>query len=158
MKSEKAARIMEKRDQVDATVHRNYHTLAQKFGLSLDQFHLLLELDELNLDVCSDDEAPTIGILAQNVNVTQNTASERVTRLEKKRLVRRMSDSRDRRVSHVLLTGNGKALIAQISAEAETDFLKTALSNMPEEALDRFLSCYDALLSEMDRLAGKGEK
>lgn len=141
--------IMENQKKADMIVHENYHSPTQKYDLSLDQFHLLLELDELMLDLENETQAPTIGAIAKNVNVSQNTVSERITRLEKKELVQRIEDNKDRRVSHVVLTKKGKELLKSINKEAETDFVKTALSRMTVDELKDFLRCYEKLIYNM---------
>lgn len=141
--------IIENQKEAEMIIHENYHLLAQKYDLSLDQFHLLLELDELMLDIRCDTEAPTIGTIAKNVNVSQNTVSERITRLEKKGFVQRLPDKKDRRVSHVVLTDKGNKLLQSINKEAETDFTYTALSKMTNDELSQFLKCYQKLIINM---------
>lgn len=141
--------ILENKKRAEMIIHENYHLLAQKYDLSLDQFHLLLELDELMLDIKSDTEAPTIGTIAKNVNVSQNTVSERITRLQKKGFVQRIMDNKDRRISHVVLTDKGNELLKAIDKEAETDFTYTALSKMTNDELSQFLKCYQKLITNM---------
>jgi len=141
--------IIEKQKTVERIIHENYHKLAQRYDLSLDQFHLLLELEELMLDIENEAQAPTIGVIAKNVNVSQNTVSERITRLEKKGYVSRLEDKKDRRISHVVLTESGRDLLRSINEEAETGFVKTALLKMGEDVLADFLTCYDKLISGM---------
>ncbi len=146
-KEEIAQQIIARRDTVDLLIHENYHRLAQKYDLSLDQFHLLIELDDLMLDVTSDTEAPTIGSLAKNISVSQNTVSERVTRLEKKGLLKRVMDTEDRRINHVVLTEEGRKVLKALSEEAETDFVHNALIQMQPKELQDFLTCYDKLIA-----------
>lgn len=141
--------ILNRQKEIDQTIHENYHRLAQKFGLSLDQFHLLLEIDESMMGADSKLESPTIGFLAENINVSQNTISERVSRLEKKGLVKRVMDKKDRRINHVVLSDSGKVLMNTISLEAETDFVRNALLKMQSNELENFLSCYEKFMIQI---------
>ena len=148
--------ILDRQKKADQIIHNNYHRMAQKFGLSLDQFHLLLELDELMID--EESEPPTIGLLAQNINVSQNTVSERISRLEKKGLVERKMDKKDRRISHVVPTDSGRRLLNAISSEADSGFFQNALLKMQTEELENFLSCYDRLIVQMKSMQMKGAR
>ena len=151
MKNEELAmKILDRKNTIDSLIHKNYHNLSQKLGLSLDQFHLLLELDELNIDLENELSAPTIGTLAKNINVSQNTVSERITRLEKKGLVKRIADSKDRRISHVVLTDSGINLLKNIGSKAETEFVKSALLNLKNNELENLLLYYDKLIAKME--------
>ena len=70
--------------QIDVSIHQKYHTIAKMHGLTLDQFHLLIELDELLLDVPTEDAGIPIGAIASQRSAAQNTISERVSRLKKR--------------------------------------------------------------------------
>lgn len=141
--------ILDRQNKIDQMIHGNYHKLAQKFGLSLDQFHLLLELDDFMTNIGVGMESPTIGLLAENINVSQNTISERVSRLEKKGVVKRMTDQKDRRINHVVLTDSGTDLMNTIRSGAETDFVRNALLRMQTEELENFLSCYENFIAQI---------
>lgn len=156
-KSEIAACILERRNRVNQIIHEKYHQLARKAGLSLEQFHLLLELDELMLDFDDESGAPTVGSLAKNVNVSQNTISERITRLENKGLVLRVADKNDKRVSHVILSEQGREFLNFLDTEAEADLLHDALCDMPMEQLETFLNCYNSLIEKMNHSKRAGD-
>lgn len=149
--------LLDCQTDADRMVHENYHRLAQELGLTLEQFHLLLELDELMLDVQNTADAPTVGMLAKSIRVSQNTVSERVSRLEKKNLVCRKPDPKDRRISHVVLTQEGRSLLQRISAQAETSFVRHAMEQMETEELQTFLVCAQKLVSSMNQLNSKKE-
>ena len=141
--------ILDTQKEIDQTIHENYHRLAKKLGLSLDQFHLLLEIEESMIGVDSELQSPTIGLLAENINVSQNTVSERISRLEKKGYLKRVMDKKDRRINHVVLTESGKNLMNTISSEAETDFVRNALLKMQSDELETFLSCYKEFINRI---------
>ena len=130
--AEQIGQIIETKKTIDRLIHDRHHQLAQSYGLSLEQFNLLIELDELMLDLPADAAAPTVGALAKNINNTQNTVSEKIGRLEKKGLVARVRDELDKRISRVVLTDQGRKLIVAIEKEAEGSFLADALARMTE--------------------------
>jgi len=151
-KEDKIRKIIEYKDEIDILIHQNYHKLARENGLSLEQFHLLIELDELMLDIHDNNQAPTVGELAKNINNAQNTVSERITRLENKGLVKRIKDCSDRRISRVILTDEGRSLIEQIEKQARGRFLQNCLSNMEDADIDNLERCLKKLVDQMNAI------
>lgn len=145
-------KIINYKDEIDALIHQKYHEMAKKNDLSLEQFHLLIELDELMLDVNDEYQAPTVGEIAKNINHSQNTVSERISRLENKGLVKRVRDCNDRRISRVVLTKEGRDLIKSIDQQASSRFLFQSLSNMEDEDLNHLLKCFKNLIQQMNAM------
>jgi DNA-binding MarR family transcriptional regulator len=110
---------------------------------------LLLELESLTSGKSEDSDAPTIGHMARNVNLSQNTVSEKITRLEKKGLVSRQKDEKDRRISRIYLTASGKSLLNEIEQDASKRFLEEALSELPIEDLDTLSHLMGRLIHSM---------
>ncbi|UTB32379.1 MAG: hypothetical protein NKF70_12950 [Methanobacterium sp. ERen5] len=78
-------KIWESWKHVDRMVRLKYHEAAKKYGLSMEQFHILIELDELELDIISEEVLPpTIGQIALDLGNAPHTLSGRIKRLEKK--------------------------------------------------------------------------
>ncbi|WP_186430303.1 MarR family winged helix-turn-helix transcriptional regulator [Clostridium sp. BSD9I1] len=148
-KEEKIEIIVQYKNDIDNIIHRKYHELAQKYDLSLEQFHLLIELDDLMLYVNDEVKAPTIGEIAKNVDNSQNTMSEKITRLENKGLVERIKDKKDKRISRVYLTENGRSLIDSIDKQASSKFLFNSILNMDDKDIDDFLKCLEKLKKYM---------
>jgi MarR family transcriptional regulator, organic hydroperoxide resistance regulator len=148
-KKEKIQMIIEYRDEIDKIIHKEYHELAQKYDLTLEQYHLMLELDELMLDVDDGIKAPTVGQIAKNISNSQNTVSERITRLENKGYVMRIKDKDDRRISRVVLTEEGKMLLDSIDKQANSRFLADSISNMEEGDIDTLMECLRKLIDQM---------
>lgn len=120
-------------------IHLKHHEIAQSHGLTLEQFHLLMELDELELDMISDDLLPpTIGELAADIGNAPHTLSGRIKRLEKKGLVEKIRDENDLRINRVVFTEKGQKLINTIKKEAHNAFIQNALKKMDKETLDNF--------------------
>lgn len=149
-RKEKIQMIIQYKDDVDILVHQKYHKLAQSYGLSLEQYHLLLELDEIRLDINDASQPITVGQMAKNINRSQNTVSEMITRLENKGLVKRIKDSSDRRISRIVLTEEGRDLIELIDKHASSRFLFNALSGMEDSDIDNFIGCYEKLIKQMN--------
>lgn len=148
-RDETIKKIIDYKEEIDTRIHKKYHELAKKNKLSLEQFHLLIELDELMLDINDEYQAPTVGEIAKNINHNQNTVSERITRLENKGLVKRVKDSNDRRISRVLLTEEGRDFIELIEKEASSKFLFHSLSKMEESDLNSLENCLKILIKQM---------
>lgn len=148
-KEEKIEMIVQYKNDIDNIIHRKYHELAQKYDLSLEQFHLLIELDDLMLYVNDEVKAPTIGEIAKNVDNSQNTMSEKITRLENKGLVERIKDKNDKRISRVYLTDKGRNLIDSIDKQASSKFLFNSILNMDDRDIDDFLKCLENLKKHM---------
>lgn len=148
-KIDKSKQVIKLRSAVDELIHGRYHKLAKKYNLSLEQFHLLIELDELALNLSDEMSAPTIGDIAKNINNSQNTVSEKVNRLEKKGLVRRVKSEEDRRVSRVVLTDKGRELINDISEEASSKFLLDSISALEESDIDNLINGLEKLYKKM---------
>lgn len=149
-KEDKIQMIIQFKEQIDTLIHNKYHKLAKKYDLSLEQFHLLIELDELMLDINDEHKAPTIGEIAKNINNSQNTVSERITRLENKGLVNRIKDSKDRRISRVALTDKGKNLLESVENEASGKYLFNAVSEMEDIYVDNLLGGLEKLVEQMN--------
>jgi len=111
---------------INRFIHMKYHELAQKYNLTLEQFHLLVHLDPSGVH-------PTIGEIAEKLSKAQNTVSEQITRLEEKELVERVKDTKDRRVSRVVLTANGERLMNLIGDEVRDEYVADALMKMDEK-------------------------
>lgn len=149
-REEKIQRIIDYKNEIDKLIHNKYHELAKKYDLSLEQFHLLIELDELMIDINDEYKAPTVGEIAKNINNSQNTVSERITRLENKGLVKRIKDSNDRRISRVVLSDEGENLVKLIDKQASGRFLFNSISNMEDLDIDNFVKCLEILIKQMN--------
>ncbi len=148
-RDEKIYMIIQTKMEIDKLIQRKHHELAQQYGLRLEQFHLLIELDELMLDVGSESSAPTVGEIASSIDNSQNTVSEKITRLENKGLVTRIKDEKDRRISRIVLTDEGRSLIAAISNQANNRFLFDSISKLGDRDIDDFLECLKKLVDQM---------
>src|SRR5690242_18430831 len=84
--------------------------VAREYGLEPRQHQLLLVVKGLPVD-----REPTIGELAERMQIRHNTAVELVDRLEERHLVMRRRSSTDRRKVYVDLTEEGEAVLSELS-------------------------------------------
>ena len=138
MKRENIIEIQEHWEHINKLIRLKHREIAQKYGLTFEQFHLLIELDHHHeLTVLP----PTVGEIAAGIGNAPHTLSERIKRLEKKGLVEKIRDEKDLRISRVMLTGKGQDLIDRIKNEAGNIFFYNALEKMGNESLNNLLNC-----------------
>lgn len=126
--------------QINRIIHFKYHETAQKYGLTLEQFHLLIELDEIESDlVPTNGLPPAIGQIAADIGNAPHTLSGRIKRLEKKGLIKKVRDENDLRINRVVFTDEGRNLIKTIKNEASDVFIQNAFKKMDEKNLNNFL-------------------
>lgn len=142
--SEKTEEIVKNIRTINRIIHMKRHEIAQSNNLTLDQFHTLIYLNNI-------DNPPTIGKMAAETNKAQNTISERISRLEEKGLVERVKDKNDRRVSRVVLTQVGAELINSINYQASTEFVKKTLINIEAQVVDNMLYGLGELAKRLDK-------
>jgi DNA-binding MarR family transcriptional regulator len=85
-----------------------YGAVARRFALTSQQTQLLCSLSH---------DQPSFGELAALLGCDKTNVTGMVDRLERRGLLVRETDPRDRRVSHVVLTGEGEALRDKLRAE-----------------------------------------
>jgi len=143
--------LIDYKNKIDALIHQQYHLQAQKHGLSLEQYHLLIELDELMLDVPAEEPGLSIGSIAEHIGNAQNTISERISRLENKGLVQRCRDAKDRRINRVLITAEGQKIIDAIDRETASSLLVDALGVLNDAEVNEMLNMLKKVLSQMEK-------
>ena len=144
-------KIWECWEKVDRMVRLKHREAAKKNGLTLEQFHLLIELDELELDVISEEALPPkIGEIAADIGNAPHTLSGRIKRLEKKGLVRKEKDEKDLRINRVVFTEKGQNLINNIKKDASNTFIQSALQ-MDEKSLNSLIKGLNELNKELSR-------
>jgi DNA-binding MarR family transcriptional regulator len=84
--------------------------LTENFDVTLPQFEVLCELDRRGGPVA-------MSQLSSRLNVTSSNLTGVVDRLVRKGLVRRFRSKRDRRVQHIEMTPEGRAVHAEIAAD-----------------------------------------
>lgn len=120
-----AEKLWESWEKINRILRLKHHEVAKKYGLTLEQFHLLIELDELKLEMVSDEIIPpTIGEIAIDIGNAPHTLSEKIKRLEKKGLVKKVRDETDQRKNRVTFTEKGKNLINNIKKEVSETFIE----------------------------------
>ncbi|MCE7699071.1 MAG: MarR family transcriptional regulator [Methanobacterium paludis] len=136
---------------LNKTIHLKHHKTARKYDLTLEQFHLLIELDDLELMGLNNDSSPTVGDMAAKIGNAPHTLSERIKRLEKKGFVDKIKDKDDLRISRVKLTVKGQKLVKNIRTESRDNFFYSALEKMDKKSLDCLVECFKEILHELSR-------
>ncbi len=126
---------------INKQIRLKHRETAQKYGFTFEQFHLLIELDQhsaLTVSTCT--LPPTVGEIAEDIGNAPHTLSERIKRLEKKGLVKKIKDEKDLRVTRVILTNKGQTAIDRIKNESSNIFIYNALEQMDEKLSDNLLT------------------
>ena len=96
-----------------------------------------------------------MGEIAADVGNAPHTLSERIKRLEKKDLVKKIKDEKDLRINRVMLTEKGQNLIDRIKNEAVSIFIYNALGEMDETSLDNLSNSLKQLHGNLIKLNQK---
>ena len=96
------------------------------------------------------EETPTMSELSGRLEVTHGAVSQMAARLEKKGLIQRVKDPRDRRQTIVLLTAQGRELYQQHSAYDRKNYqmIGEKLGEFDEEQL-QLLIRYETMLCQL---------
>lgn len=94
---------------------------ASAVGLTPQQYQALLAIRGF-----PDRDYATVGELADRLQIRHHTSVELINRLETAALVRRQSIDHDRRLVRVYLTKKGDALLTQLCALHDTEWLEIA--------------------------------
>lgn len=143
-KSNKAVNITFHIRECAKLIHNKGHEIAQSYNLTIEQYHLLVMLYFSELP-------PTIGEIAGKFGKAQNTISERISRLEEKELVERISDYEDRRIIRVNITKEGKELVETIRKERSSIFVLNAISKMKEDDVNILIKQLENLYLHLEK-------
>ncbi|OEC85617.1 MULTISPECIES: MarR family winged helix-turn-helix transcriptional regulator [Methanobacterium] len=136
MKKGNITEILRYWEHINKLIRLKHRETAQKYELTFEQFHLMIELDhhaEFRLDTYQ--LPPTVGEIAADIGNAPHTLSERIKRLEKKGMVKKIKDEEDLRINRVMLTDKGQNLIDRIKNESNNIFIYSALEEMDEKTL-----------------------
>jgi DNA-binding MarR family transcriptional regulator len=92
----------------------------RKLGIQPQQYQLVLAVQGL-----PDSQAPTIGRLAERMQLNHNSMVELVDRCERRGLLRRVRGISDRRQVTLSVTAEGRALLRQLGNAARQELSKS---------------------------------
>ena len=121
---------------LNRALRRNYDRQLKDFGLTPCQFEVLIILCE--------EDGILLSELGRRVSRDGPTITGVIDRMEKKVLVKRKRDSRDRRVVKVILTSKGKGMEEQLSLTK-----KQILEKITKDLSTRELTLLDTVLVKM---------
>ena len=110
--------LAEFRHQLERFLQRRRRA-ARQAGLQPKQYQLMLAVKGTPKG-----QRPTVGEIAERLQIQNHSVVELVDRLEKRRYIERQRDSDDRRVVHLNLTPSGEAVLRKLVAASLTE-LKT---------------------------------
>lgn len=107
-----------------------YHfaPVVRKYGLSLEEYRMLLELE--TLITYGSSKNPSMGDLAKYFCLPCNSLSRAISRLEKQGLIKRWQDRDDRRVVRIELSPCARIVLRAIEDEVTQDKLGQCLSTL----------------------------
>ncbi len=120
-------------------IHVKGHELAQEYGLTYDQYHILLFIERTKAD------PPSIRDISIKFNIAQNTTSEKITRLEDKKLVEKISDENDRRVMRIKILDEGVDILKKIRKERAHRITYKALESMSQDEIESLMKNLEKL-------------
>lgn len=121
---------------LNRALRRNYDRQLKDYGLTPCQFEVLMILCE--------EDGILLSELGRRVSRDGPTITGVIDRMEKKMLVKRKRDSRDRRVVKVILTPKGKGMEEQLSLTK-----KQILEKITKDLSARELTLLDTVLVKM---------
>lgn len=113
-------------------------------GISYQQFMVLYMLDSINVTA-------TATQLAVMLEKSTNTLSTILDRMEKSGLVKKVRDTKDRRLVHILMTPQGKKKLAE-ATELGLALIKELGSPFTLEELQTFKLLLEKLLKEANKV------
>ncbi|MDT8717489.1 MarR family transcriptional regulator [Clostridium sp. 19966] len=141
-KETKVQSIINYLDEIQEIIHNKHHDTAIKYNLTVEEFHIMLHLNMKNTP-------PTVSELAQSFNNAQNTMSEKLTRLEEKSFIERKRDPKDKRISRIILSEQGKSIVASICYESENKFISDRISKIDDKQLNTLIDGLENLIIQL---------
>ena len=115
----------------------------QQVDLTMPQLKALIYLTK--------NEAATSGQIANRLNVGLSTITGIVDRLAEQEMVVRREDPRDRRITRVLPTPRGRALVEEL-LQYRNDVVSLILSQLDSDQLKTVETAFQYLVEAVDRL------
>jgi DNA-binding MarR family transcriptional regulator len=107
--------LAEFRHQLERFLQRRRRA-ARQAGLQPKQYQLMLAVKGMPKG-----KRPTVGEIAERLQIQNHSVVELVDRLEKRHYIERQRDDRDRRVVHLMLTPAGEALLRKLVTHSLTE-------------------------------------
>jgi len=98
----------------------------------------------------------TLGELSKKINHAFSTTTDLVDRMEKNEIVKRVKDTKDRRVVRIHLLEKGKKIIHEV-VEKRQDYLGEVLINVNDEEIGQLSKLLHLLHNEMKYEKEKGK-
>jgi len=133
--------VVEALRRISRAMERHSHALEHQVGLTVPQLAVLRQLKAA--------EPLSIGDLTRSVHLSQATVTGILDRLERRGLVRRRRDARDRRKVHVRLTEAGAEAVRRAPPLLHERFL-AALGGLPDWEQMQILATLQRVVALME--------
>jgi DNA-binding MarR family transcriptional regulator len=102
---------------------RRMQEQVRQLGINPQQYQLLLAVKGLPAE-----QSPTIGVLAERMQLNHNSTVELVDRCERRDLLRRERAGRDRRQVTLSITSRGESLLRRLGSAARGELMESGSS------------------------------
>lgn len=109
------AALAEFRHQLERFLNRRRRA-ARMAGLQPKQYQLMLAVKGMPKG-----QQPTVGEIAERLQIQNHSVVELVDRLEKRRYIQRQRDQADRRVVHLIITPAGESVLRKLVTASLTE-------------------------------------
>jgi DNA-binding MarR family transcriptional regulator len=131
--------------ELTRVIHRHSFKIQKRIPINLHEFWILMLLLE--------GDSLSIRQIQRELQLAHNTVSELVQRLEKLKLVKKMTDSRDRRVRRIQITSDGVRLVEQLK-DRILELGDQIISHIPEEQQELVIQAFQILLQVLQKEMG----
>ncbi|GEM_PF-4340038 len=122
--------LMKAHRRVQRVITRCCDQVLPPYALSVEQYHMLVEVEELRHELGVD---PSMGCIAVQLAKPANTMSRLVQELEAQGFVRRYRDAIDRRMYRVCLTNHACSCLQGVQQELESTWTQARNDDMTAE-------------------------
>jgi DNA-binding MarR family transcriptional regulator len=133
-------RIMNGLYRIGRGRHAVFQEELPRYGVTLQQFHLLLYLKLQG--------GAKVSEVGRMMMVSTPTASRMVNALQRAGLVKKEKSPRDQRAAVLTLTRRGSKLVERVR-ERQNDFLISLLHDIPDRDLEAFLRVIEMMAEKM---------
>lgn len=129
--SNQAQKLFEEISAIKAVMNRSRGHLLHDHNLTKSQLEILL--------IFIHKSHQTVGEIGAAMGITNGAATQSIEHLVQRKLAERFSDNRDRRVTHIRLTPEGKKLTSELR-RLHSKSMSELLSGLPEKQMQEVLT------------------
>lgn len=128
---------------LNSRIKKSFFDRLQKNGINVTPEQYLV------LDILWEKQSLSQQNIADIIEKDKNSVTKIIDSLEKKNLVNRVVDKKDRRINKIELTPDGLAL-EQVTTKVAIDFMNEAVNGINNQDLDNFVEVMRKLKTNLD--------